>query len=106
LRLEAQIRPGKRQQKATLSALQPAQCWGIGSLLPACVDALGGVVAESVDWRVRDVSDHERAMQALSKQYGGVLLTHLAGMPGPSTEDQRKQWADDILRRILGAPSQ
>lgn len=72
-RLELQVRPQK-DFKAGAAALQPADFWGCAQWTRDLSSAVLDLKPEAVTMRPTRIADHERAMRALTAQYGPTIL--------------------------------
>lgn len=75
-RVELQVRPEKAFKSAA-ATMQPADFWGCAQWTR---DLAGGVLdlnPEAVTMKPTRIADHERAMRALTAQYGPTILRHV-----------------------------
>lgn len=92
-RLELQVRPEK-DFKSTAAKLSPEEFWGCAEWTRELSAGALGLDAETISMKPARISDHERAMRALSHQYGATILRQIQKLGTP------EDFLADILRRI------
>lgn len=94
-RLELQVRPEKAF-KSTAARMEPADFWGCAQWTRDLAAGLLDLNPEAVTMKPTRIADHERAMRALTAQYGNTILRQVErlGSWDAFTED---------LQRRLGA---
>lgn len=92
-RLELEVRPEKAFKLAA-AALPPEAFWGCS---PWTRDLASGILAlnpEAISMKPTRIADHERAMRALTAQYGTTLRRHLERL------GSEEEFLDDLKRRL------
>lgn len=92
-RLELQVRPEK-DFKSTASRLSPQDFWGCAEWTRALAAGALDLNPEPVAMKPTRISDQERAMRALSQQYGATILRQIRKLGTPEA------FMEDLLRRI------
>lgn len=72
-RIELQVRPEKAF-KSTASKLEPAEFWGCAQWTRDLASGVLAMQPEAVTMKPTRIADHERAMRALTAQYGPTIL--------------------------------
>lgn len=75
-RLELQVRPQKKF-KAEAALMEPAEFWGCAYWTRQIAAGALGMNAEPVQMKPSRIADHERAMCALTSQYGPTILRQI-----------------------------
>lgn len=76
-RLEAQIRP-TGDARVAAAQLDASEAWGLSSWTQELASRVMGLDVERVTMRQRREPDYARAVEAMRRQYGGVLARALA----------------------------
>lgn len=72
-RIELQVRPEKAF-KSTAAKLEPAEFWGCAQWTRDLATGVLDLKPEAVTMKPTRIADHERAMRALTAQYGPTIL--------------------------------
>lgn len=78
VRLEAQIRPTGVEARTLSGSLDAQEAWGLSSWTRDLAHSAMGADVERVTMRQRREPDYARAIEAMRRQYGGVLERALA----------------------------
>lgn len=73
VRLEGQFRPTGQDARLAASALDPVESWGLSAWTRDLARAAFGADVERVTMQPKREPDYTRAVEALRRQYGGVL---------------------------------
>lgn len=101
VRYETSVHPAKREHKALLASMTPAQAVGWKSWLASMYSSFSGLPAQAVDLPRRE-SDDERTYAALLHQYGR-FIERKAGLSPGDFIDQVLSDLITIRRRRSGA---
>lgn len=92
-RVELQVRPEK-DFKSTAATMEPADFWGCSQWTRDLASGVLAMQPEAVTMKPTRIADHERAMRALTAQYGNTILRQV---------DRLGSWdafTDDLQRRL------
>lgn len=78
VRVELQVRPGKRDVKAAVSSMGPDQLWGLSKWGQDFAQEMLGVEAERTSTHFRRPSSWSRALFFLGQQYGPLVRDRVA----------------------------
>ena len=88
VRIELQVRPGKRIVKERLSEAAPDDVWGFSQWSADLAGLVLQIDAERVSTHFRRPSDWSRAIHFLSRQYGPLVAKRAAQV---GTEQARRE---------------
>lgn len=91
-RIELQVRPEKGF-KSLAATLEPADFWGCAQWTRDLASGVLDLKPEAVTMKPTRIADHERAMRALTAQYGNTILRHVEklGSWDAFTEDLQRR---------------
>jgi hypothetical protein len=92
-RLELQVRPEKGFKSAA-ATMPPAAFWGCSSWTRSLASGALALHPEPVTMKPTRIADHERAMRALTNQYGQTLLRHVQKL------GSWEAFTDDLQQRL------
>lgn len=92
-RLELEVRPEK-DFKAAAAKLPPDAFWGCSAWTRDLASDILALNPEAISMKPTRIADHERAMRALSAQYGTTLRRHMERLGSDEA------FLDDLKRRL------
>lgn len=93
VRFELQARPGKREVKAAVAGMSPADVWGLSQWSQLVADELLGVEAPRVSTHFRRPSEYSRSLYWLGEFYGRTIRDRAA-------EVGRDQAVAELLKAV------